>query len=851
MMKRFFLPLLALGALVSCTKDEAPDIPVDGRIRITAAIAGASAPAVPAASGASPTASGREFAPQTPQTLQTGQTPQTRGIVLGSQAQTGLVLLRVDAASGTAPASFAGAAYITADRAADGTLSNFSAQQNYALDNSNAWFAGFHPAGTKGSDRTSWTIPAGGTQDILLTTEAWSAGRYTSPVTTGMVFDHALACLKVNCTADALRPQGDVQATWGKITKIELLETAATATYTYADRKMAFTGSTALALSQADCQTAFAPVTLDATNQLCAGGMFAPAASGTEPLKLKIYTEKKTSGVEVAVQLRDGAADKGFEAGMTHTVSLVFDALSVRVASTVSISDWSDGTRAYPYVMEGKYIVSWDMAGYSGAPLHPNWTASTMPAHDDASEDNALAVEFEVAAENCNSTNAPGVAQYNGYLWGNALSACAAYSQVGTTAGQWRLPTFKELQLIYAKKNELTVSGFPDYFYWSATQNSGNSDDYAWAVNFNSGGTSSEYMSFYNSVRCVRDIGRSDASSYPYVLEGKYLVSRDASGSSGVPFHANWTAATMPRHTNTSPDNTVSRRFELAYANCNTSNAPGSTPWEGSTDHYDWAEALDACARYSQASGAVGTWRLPTFAEFAAIRPIANSHGTNLFTGVQDLLWSDYGWYWVSTESNNAANSFLGNTYYGMEERGKTARAKNQYVRCVRDDVPNPAVTYPYVLDGAIIVSKDGYGGSVGPFHDNWTAATMPAHNETSGDNALAAKFEVASEDCNSTNDTYMWVDALSACAAYTQTGTTHEQTAGNWRLPTQKELQLICSKESELTGVGSFVARSGYWSATGYSSGSGNAWAVSSSDGYPISYNKNNYFYVRCVRDI
>lgn len=918
--------MLILAAAASCTKDEAPGIPADGRIRITAAIAGAAAPAASAAaSGASPQAVRTD-----------ASAPQTRGVVVGSEAQTGLVLLRLDDASDTAPASFAGAACITADRAADGTLSNFSTAQNYALTDANAWFTGFHPAGTQSADRTSWTLSAGGTQDILLTTEAWSAGRYTAPVTTGMVFDHVLACLKVNCTADALRPLGAVQASWGKITKIELLETADAATYTYADRTMAFSGSTALALSQADCQTAFSAVTLDATNQLCAGGMFAPA-SGTAPVKLKIYSEKKTSGVEVAVQLRDGAADKGFTAGMTHTVTLVFDAVSVRVASTVSTADWSvNGSTIGEIGTEGPATVSVGDYYYSDGTTSPTFgTSSTVegivywidPADQthykviSINETNAMwsTSLFDVGIGSYTafrdaSGDAASVARVSGKANRELLGQWIADNTANTTgktiddfpafkhcdemgSGGWYLPAVNELQYLWCAYNGADPvtwtssiagapggnataqaafvarftqagSGFTLGKYRSSTEYN---TDKVWGVHFSNGDTSTgegspnnenknatlSYTYFY--VRCVKDVTGVNVHSYPYVAEGKTLVSKDDFGSSSNIFHDAWTAATMPRHTTSSPYNAVSARMELAYADCDTSNAPGSRPWDGTTDRYDWVEALDACARYSQASGAIGTWRLMTRAEFEAIRPIANTHATNLFTGVQGLKWSDYGWYWVSTESStNAANSFIGNTHYGIEERGKTARAKNTYVRCVRDDVPNPTVTYPYVLDGAIIVSKDGYSGSAGPFHDNWTSSTMPMHVETDAANALAAKLQVAREDCNTTNapgvdatdtDTYVWTKAVAACAAYTQSGTTLEQTAGNWRLPTIVELALIYDKRDNLTEVS--LTSTGYYSATIDSTDSALAWVVRFNRGDSAGFSKNAKLHVRCVRDI
>lgn len=913
--------MLILAAAASCTKDEAPGIPADGRIRITAAIAGTAAPAAAsAASGASP------------QAVRTDASdPQTRGVVLGSQAQTGLVLLRLDDASDTAPASFAGAACITADRAADGTLSNFSTAQNYALTDANAWFTGFYPAGTQSADRTSWTISAGGTQDILLTTEAWSAGRYTAPVTTGMVFDHVLACLKVNCTADALRPLGAVQASWGKITKIELLETADAATYTYADRTMAFSGSTALALSQADCQTAFSAVTLDATNQLCAGGMFAPAVSGTAPVKLKIYSEKKTSGVEVAVQLRDGAADKGFTAGMTHTVTLVFDAGSVRVASTVSTADWSVngntigeiGTEGPPVAVSvGDYYYS---NGTTSSILNTALTVEGIVMWvdpDDSSHFKAISLgeanlawstsNFDVgvgAYADIRDANANGdansVARVSGKSNRELLGQWIADNTVNTTnktindfpafkhcdemGNDWYLPAVNELQYLWCAYNGaapvkwasitngapvgnpsaqttfsalFTAAGktFTPGEYRSSTERSYSN---LWNVHFANGDTrvSAEKPGFNGSliVRCIKEV---NSHSYPY-LEGKTIISKDDFGSAAYIFHEEaWTAATMPRHTETSPYDAVSVRMEVAQRNCDASNTPGVV-WEpktgtGAGTHcYQWENALKACARYTEASGAIGTWRLMTRQEFFVVRTLQSKLVAN---GMGGLTWSDYGWYWFSTEySGNANSAWRGNTHMGYDN-GTAAKNFAGVVRCVRDDVPNPTVTYPYVLDGAIIVSKDGYSGSAGPFHANWTSSTIPTHNETEAANALAEKFQVAREDCNSTNapnvelyyNGYFWVPAVAACAAYTQSGTTHEQTAGNWRLPTEKELLLIYSKKSELTGVDGVISYRYYWSATEDSSDSSYAWDVYLGDGSTSSTPKNGgNFQVRCVRDI
>lgn len=84
------------------------------------------------------------------------------------------------------------------------------------------------------------------------------------------------------------------------------------------------------------------------------------------------------------------------------------------------------------------------------------------------------------------------------YTWDNALTACSA---------GWRLPTLTELELIYCMRNtwaDLSADNFYTTSYWSATEDSSNSDN-AWAVNFSDCALSSVSKSTACKVRCVRD----------------------------------------------------------------------------------------------------------------------------------------------------------------------------------------------------------------------------------------------------------------------------------------------------------------------------------------------------------
>ncbi len=213
-------------------------------------------------------------------------------------------------------------------------------------------------------------------------------------------------------------------------------------------------------------------------------------------------TYTTATGSSRQTSFSDTANDLALEKGKHYTFTLTiypFDvSFTVKAEFETTISDWTDvPAPAYPYVSEGRYIVSRDALGSSDQPLHPNWTAATMPVHNEKSEYNALTAKLEVAAAECSTSTGS-----------NAPSACASYTQAGTSAGQWRLPTIKELETIYAKKDGLTGAGsFSSLSYWSATEYSGDSDS-AWYVDFYSGGTyhmntKSDYI---GSVRCVRDV---------------------------------------------------------------------------------------------------------------------------------------------------------------------------------------------------------------------------------------------------------------------------------------------------------------------------------------------------------
>lgn len=308
-MKKIFIPALAAMALAACTKEQQP-MPADASrdIRITTSIDGV----------------------------------QSKAVALGSQSQTEVQVLRKDNAANTAPTDFSGTP-VSVTRETNGKLT-FAAAPTYDLNNNYAFFAAYHPKGTAGSNKATWTID--GKTDII-TTAAWNAGNYAAPVTTGMAFGHQLAQLEVICKADPATSVAEaaVQSAWGQITKIELVNTPSSAELAYNGLGMTYGAATAtLALSKPDYTTAFAAVTLTKANTaVTAAGMFAPG-SGTATLRLKVTTTTVTGGKTVDVQLKDGSTNKGFDKGLRHTVTLTFGASTKEIAvSGTTIAPWGSG----------------------------------------------------------------------------------------------------------------------------------------------------------------------------------------------------------------------------------------------------------------------------------------------------------------------------------------------------------------------------------------------------------------------------------------------------------------------------------------------------------------------------
>ena len=193
-------------------------------------------------------------------------------------------------------------------------------------------------------------------------------------------------------------------------------------------------------------------------------------------------------------------------AGISYEVTLTFKCQEI--TATASVASWTDGGTGanvddvYPYVLNGNTIVLQDISGQADLdtyPIHEPWTIT--PDHtesvwnDNTSGMNVYGQAFEVAKGDVSTSS----------IWPTAADKCASYQQSSDDVGKWRLPTVRELKLIYDKRNELTSvsisSGY--YYYWSST---GSGSVFAWRVYFATGG-----VTYYNTsqtcrIRCIRDL---------------------------------------------------------------------------------------------------------------------------------------------------------------------------------------------------------------------------------------------------------------------------------------------------------------------------------------------------------
>lgn len=379
--------------------------------------------------------------------------------------------------------------------------------------------------------------------------------------------------------------------------------------------------------------------TQDATNpKLSSADLFLLPCTVTTPVKVTYEIAYTVLGIERTETVSADLPSLTLVEGKSYTLTANF---AKDGGIHLSISDWdqsnqdnSMGEGVYPYTKDGNIVVWKDNYGGTTATVHEGWFQT--PDHKYADPANSVAACLEVA-----KSDAGAWAQ-----WTNTNYGCTA---------PWRRPTVRELEpivsLYHSGKlpNIDTFAGRDRATSTYGGPRAGGTDD-SWNV-WGSGGSYADGIQNLRYTRCVRDIFV--GTTYPYTVNGRFIVSKDAAGTSGAALHANWTQT--PDHKNTDPANSVSARFEVAVGNA------GSGAWN-STNYLCTAP-----------------WRRPTLEEMKLI--VAMSLGGKL-TGVNSTTGAHYA---TSTRDANRADgswNVNGNTAGDIFMDGI---ANPRATRCIRD----------------------------------------------------------------------------------------------------------------------------------------------------------------------
>ena len=367
----------------------------------------------------------------------------------------------------------------------------FDPKQYYLPSGKKTRMVGWHPKATAFTEGVvSWTFD--GTQDIM-TTAAPQEGSKAEAMA-AFTFKHRLTQLRFFVYAE----DAAAQALWGEVRKIEVTGQRNACTFTLdPDGAVAFTGDAdqILTLTAPDPTPEPEPTPTpdpeqptpdpqsdevpgeENPNLLPVGKeqavafstpmMIEPQASDRYELTIRVYTDRQEP-ITATISARaypEGRATR-LNLNFTHRTIVVEPQLlpiSEWVdASGLTVADWDNNgqddelgqmTEAYPYVLEGKYIVSADLWGSWERSLHDNWTGDNMPAHTVDDPENTVSRKFEVAKSS-----------YDIQTWADAIATCATHSENGSG---WRLPTFEELRAIFKQKDALTAAPLSGYWTWS------------------------------------------------------------------------------------------------------------------------------------------------------------------------------------------------------------------------------------------------------------------------------------------------------------------------------------------------------------------------------------------------
>lgn len=221
--------------------------------------------------------------------------------------------------------------------------------------------------------------------------------------------------------------------------------------------------------------------------------------------------------------------------------------------------------------------------------------------------------------------------------------------------------------------------------------------------------------------------------------------------------------------------------------------------------------------------------------------------------------------YWSSAETPASTSITDETKKYGwsvsMDKGAVTATNSSFAVRCVKDQTKTGTL-YPFVASKSFTSRNPTNGEGVKTvalltdaekqyLNEKDTSVEEFRYGPTDPYNKVSAKFILAETDCDLSNapgvyqteGKYGWQNAYSACKNFKESNT------GGFRLPTQRELQLIWTMRNNISGITPLSSSDTYWSGTNYDTTTACSLNFATGGTYGAGYTQT--YKVRCVKDL
>ena len=373
--------------------------------------------------------------------------------------------------------------------------------QYYLIDGTETTMQGWYPQGTYGIDGEPFVeFTFTGNEDIIISQPI--AGTISDLAINGpeiFKFDHILTQLQFEVIAES----AIAAEQWGELKSISLMGETTDCSYWLIEQPDVTWGRNTNNFNVSIKEN------IDITNERSNSAgmiMIRPRTIGStsrpNTITLNITTSTTEQPIEVII---DEMSLGNTEFAQGHAYKILLRFLQDEVEIKVTPADWRTPAgevdvevgNEYPYIKDGKYIISGDLLGSTGETFHDKWTATEVNT-----DETCVSAAFEIAESDATVDES---SEVNWYIATGTYDKTYNPDTKNACPEGWRLPTIKELELIETFNARLTHPLTENSGYWSATE-SAEDDGQAHILENNGGLDRQTTKSTVGKVRCVRDI---------------------------------------------------------------------------------------------------------------------------------------------------------------------------------------------------------------------------------------------------------------------------------------------------------------------------------------------------------